>query len=147
MKTPVLSEYRGLIVIIILMLVWISLSITTKYEYFYNYRIPKWMNIIFLNSAKNGTVPLLSFVGTIQLCSTVPILLAVKYFNPKLDLNVLSAYYLLLPWGVIVMPSILVCDWFANSKKKKRIKAEEEARIKMKRDNWIANNVKKKKKK
>ena len=105
------------------------------------------MNIIFWNKAKNGTVPLLSIVGTIELYATVPILLAMKYFNPKLDLDVLSVYYLLLPWGVIVMPSILVCDWFASYKKKKRIKAEDEERIKMKRDNWIANNVKKKKKK
>ena len=147
MKTLLLSEYRGLLGTIILMLVWISLSLTTKEEYHYRYRIPKWMNIIFWNKAKNGTVPLLSIVGTIELYATVPILLAMKYFNPKLDLDVLSVYYLLLPWGVIVMPSILVCDWFASYKKKKRIKAEDEERIKMKRDNWIANNVKKKKKK
>jgi hypothetical protein len=125
---------------------WIFFSLTTKEETYYKCKIPKWMNIFFFNKAKNGTVPLLSLAVTIGLYTTVPILLAVNYFNPTVDLFVLTFYYLFLPWVLIATPFMIVLEGVASSKKKKRIKEEEEARIKMKRDNWIANNVKKKKK-
>lgn len=126
---------------------WILFSLTTKEEFYYQCKIPKWMNIFFWYKAKNGTVPLLSLIIAIELYATVPIILTLKYFNPKLDLIALSGYYLFLPCSMVIMPSIMVLDGVANYKKKKRIKAEEEARVKRKKDNWIANNVKKKKKK
>jgi hypothetical protein len=147
MEMTELSEYFGLLYIIVFMLMWIFFSLTTKQEIHYRCRIPKWMNFIFWNKAKNGTVPFLSLAITIGLYATVPILLAIKYFNPKVDLDILTFYYLVLPWILIVAPAMIVLEGLASFKKKKRIKAEEEARIKMKKDNWIANNVKKKKKK
>jgi hypothetical protein len=146
MGTQGLSEYRGMLYIIVFMLMWIFFSLTTKQEIHYRCRITKWMNIIFWNKAENGTVPLLSLAVTIGLYATVPMLLAVNYFNPTVDLFVLTFYYLFLPWVLIVTPSMIVLEGLASYKKKKRIKAEEEARIKMKRDNWVANNVKRKKK-
>ncbi|ETA80064.1 hypothetical protein T472_0213855 [Youngiibacter fragilis 232.1] len=147
MNTPVLSEYRGLLGTIIFISLLILFSLTSKDEYFYRYKISKRMNIIFWNKAKNGTVPILSLAISIGLYTTVPILLVIKYFNPKSNLDTLTLYYLFIPLVLILTPSIMVMDGLASYKKKKRIKAEEEARIKMKRDNWIANNVKKKKKK
>ncbi|MBW8308474.1 MAG: hypothetical protein K0M45_02350 [Candidatus Paracaedibacteraceae bacterium] len=145
MKSSLLSEYRGLLITIILMLVWISGATTVNYDYNFRCYIPKWMNIIFWYKAKNGTVPLISLVATIELYATVPLLIAMKSLNPKLDLDVLTLYYLLIPWLLIVTPSILICDWYAGYKKKKKNEADEKARVQKKKDNWIANNVKKKK--
>jgi cbb3-type cytochrome oxidase subunit 3 len=127
------------------MLVWISGATTVNYDYNFRCYIPKWMNIIFWYKAKNGTVPLISLVATIELYATVPLLIAMKSLNPKLDLDVLTLYYLLIPWLLIVTPSILICDWYAGYKKKKKNEADEKARVQKKKDNWIANNVKKKK--
>lgn len=146
METKELSEYRGMLYIIIFMLIWIFFSLTTKEETHYRCRIPKWMNIFFWNKAKNGSVPILSLALTIGLYATVPILLAVKYFNPKVNLYVLTFYYLFLPWVLIITPFLTVLDGFTGYKKKKRIKAEEDARVKRKKGKWIASNVKKKKK-
>lgn len=139
------SEMRELFLIIIVMVVWLSLILTSKYDYNYRCRIPKWMNIFFWNKAKNETVPFLAIVGTILLYIMVPLLLIMNYINPELDLGEISVYYLFIPW-LVIMPLILLYDGIASYKKKKRIKAEEEARTKRKKDNWIANNVKKKKK-
>lgn len=91
-------------------------------HYWCRIKIPKWLNILFLNQVKNESVPLVSFVSLVQFYLSLIVLSIIRIVNNGMNLSDLLYYYFLTPYILIVMPAAFIIDAVIGYKRRRNEK-------------------------